>query len=141
MRAMRGAIVLMLAVWPCGCSSQANPSRRADAETSYIKAIEALEQHDYGLAIAAFTEALEAEGLEVDDLLDAYIQRALCSARLGEFDAAHADLDAAAEGPAEMDVVHAARSFVFQKQGRANEAAQQLNQARRINPGIQPFTD
>ena len=141
MRALLGTIVLMLTVWLCGCSSQVAPDKRANAETAYGEAIEALEQHDYGLAKTRLTEALEAGGLRADQLIDAYIQRAVCLARLGEFEAAHADLDAAAQGPADMDVVYAARSFVFAKEGRASEAAAKLNQARAINPQIKPFED
>ena len=140
---MLRAVVLVLTVCLCGCSSQEADlaGQRQDTQASYDAAIEALEKHDYGLAETRLTEAIEGGGLRIDQLVDAYIQRAVCYARLGKFEAAHADLDQIEGGAPDLDVVYAARSFVFQKEGRTSEAAAKLNQARRLNPRVQTFED
>ena len=141
MRSLGWALVLPLVVCLCSCSSdEVDPSTLRDSQSAYDQAIEALEKHDYGLAKTRLDEAIAAGGLRVDSYVDAHIQRAICLAQVGQFDAAHKDLDTISQG-AEMGRLHAVRSFVYRKEGRQGEADAEMNRARAINGTIQPIPD
>ena len=142
MRAKCWALILPLGLCLCSCSSNAiDPDAVRDAQGAYDEALEALEAHDYGLARRRLDTAIEGAGLRPDQYVDAYFQRTICLAQLGEFDAAEKDLEFLAQGAPEMERVHVARSFVLRKQGRQAEADAEMSRARAINATVQPIPD
>ena len=124
-------VLLVLA----GCSRGGpSPDTRADAQTAFDAAIHAYSGKQYEPANESFTQALESPGLNADQYVAAYTQRAIARAHLKQFVGAHADLDLATEGAADMAQVHLARAFVLEQEGNSNQARQEFNKARRLNP-------
>ncbi len=81
--------------------------------------------------------AIGAGGLQPDAYGDALIKRAIAQAHLGQYEAAHAALDRAEPGAPDLASVHAARSFVFKRQGNEESAGREFAQAKALNPRVQ----
>jgi len=125
-----------------GCNSSGRQaSKRELAYRLVQEANAALEKHQYQEARAKFSQAIDTGGLNVDIYINATIQRAICAATLGDFEAAYADLDRMEQGAPNLDVVYAARSFVLAKQGKKKEAKAVWAKARRFNRKVKPFGD
>lgn len=118
----------------CGGSPAIDADSLASAQQSYDQAIEAIGEGDHEAAATLLDAALEpGGGLPPDIYSDARIQRAVCFARLERFEEAHADLDVASQGAADMASVHVARSFVFKKEGKNADSASEMSAAKKIN--------
>lgn len=136
------ALLVILAGMPLafGCSSrEADPRTVQEAQKAYDDSLVALENGEYQRAAELLTVAIDNATLSADAYSDAMIKRAICCAKLGKFDEAHADLDEAERG-AHEDQAHAARSFVYGKQGKSNESRAAMIRARKLNPAIEPFS-
>ena len=64
--------------------------------------------------------------------------QAFLESQSAELDAAHEILDQLAQGAPDMARVHAMRAFVYEKQGNATAASQEMTQAREDNPRVEP---
>jgi hypothetical protein len=135
----RYACVALLAVSLAGCSKQADPAAMAAAQKSLDAAQAALAEKNLNEASPLLTAAIESGVLSPGDAAAALIDRAVCLARVGMFDLAHDDLDAAKAAP--LDDVHAARSFVFAEEGKPSEAEAVFQKARQINPSVQRIAE
>lgn len=129
--------VFLFVVSLFGCDSnrtKINADTLASAQHSFDQAIAAMADGDHESAAALLDAALiPGGGLPADIYTDARVNRAICFARLDRFDEAHADLDVAAQGAADMATVHVARSFVFKKEGKTSESASEMSAAKKIN--------
>jgi len=123
----------------CGDKTQKTAERREVAGQAYDEALDAFQNRDFAGARELFTQAIEVDALHGDRIAPAHIMRAVSAAHEGDFAAAHDDLDRMEGGAPEMDQVHAARSFVFAQEGKANEARAAWNEARKFNPRVRQF--
>ncbi len=114
----------------CGTGEPAN------SQATFEEVMEVMDTGDYAAAEEAWSSALKGGGLGAGHYGDALIYRAACRAKLGDFDAAHADLDMAGEMAPHMDRVLAARAFVYTQQGKESEASAAIKKARRINRDV-----
>lgn len=127
-------VVLMAAA---GCGS--GRGRVEDSQASLDEATKAMEAGDFTAAEEALSSAIEKGGLGPDRYGDALALRAVCRGHLGQFETAHADLDMAEQIAPNLDVVLAARSFVFSKEGKTRDAQDAMKKARKINRDVKPF--
>lgn len=134
------AALLFVVILLSGCDG-ASTAQRADAQSSLDAASEAAQRKDYVAAEAAWTRAIEIGSLNPDQYVKAHLQRAICRARNKKFSEALADLDTIRDVAPNMDEYHAARSFVLGKQGNDVLSRAEMQQARRLNPAIQPIKD
>jgi tetratricopeptide (TPR) repeat protein len=119
-----------------GCAGQQDASQIQQAESAYLRGLVAEESGAHAAARSLYRQAVERGGLQVDEYVDCYIRLALCEARLENFDDAHQALDAVAEGASDMARLHAARAFVFRRQGKTDEAQAEEQRARQLNPRV-----
>ena len=96
-------------------------------------------QGDWVTAEKMYSESMASGGLNPDLYVDVLLQRAVCRANLSDFENAHADLDMASQGAASVERVHVARAFVFQSQGKIDDANEQMSLAREIDPSVEPI--
>lgn len=132
-------LIAVAAVAGCGTSQRSADDARA-ASASYEEAVEAFNAGDAQVAADKLTSVIEAR-LDPDQFGSAVVRRAVCYAKLGEFEKAHADLDRAAGGAPNVDEIHAARSYVLTKEGKQSEADKEWRKARQVNSTIAKFTD
>ena len=113
------AVVCSASLVGCNSKKPIDADTLASAQTSYDSAVVKIEEEDYDAAASLLDAALApGGGLPPDIYTMARIERAKCFARLERFDEAHADLDVAAQGSANMALVHVARAFVFKGEGK-----------------------
>jgi Tfp pilus assembly protein PilF len=132
-------IVLGAALVGCNTAAKRNLSRE-EAAQAYTDGTAALESRDFTTAVEKLTLALEGGWLGYITAT-AYTQRAIANAALGNYDAALADLDVAEQGEGESAETLVARSYVFEKQGKQQEAKTAWNQARRLNRSVKKIED
>ena len=131
--ALRIGLLLVAGTPILGCGSSARQEQsRETAAQSYRTGISALESRDYDSAVEHLTAALESGWLGYSTTA-AYTLRAIAQASLGNYDAAHSDLDKAEEGEGASLDTHVARTYVFEKQGQQKEAREAWSQARRLD--------
>ena len=143
-RCIAGLAVTWLALlMGCGDSGKViDPTTLADAQNSYDMAMDEIAAKNTEEALTHLDVALQpGAGLPADIYVDARIQRAICLARVDRFADAHADLDNASEGAGDMSAVHAARSFVFSKEGKGTESKQAMRDAKKINKSVSRIRD
>ena len=131
-KAVGSAFTVGLLVLLAGCGPQANPEKTADAQAAFDAGLEAFDEGNAEESVAQLTTALEIGGLSPDQFAESRIKRAISNARLGQFAAAHADLDIAEQGAA-LDEVYIARSYVFEKEGKKRESSTAWSEARKLN--------
>ncbi len=135
---MRAMLVLSIA----GCNSSSQlASNREVAYQAFSAADTAFESKQYQEAKDQFTQAIDSGGLIIDVYIDAVIKRAVCSATMDDFAAAHADLDKMEQGAPNLDEVLAARSYVLSKQGKKKAAKAAWTKAKRINRRVKSFEE
>ena len=137
--------LLVLVVFPvllagCGGNQAADPEVFISAQTALKQGMEAYEAKDYQAAVTNLDTAVTGGGLLPDLYADALLKRAECNARLGNFPAAHEDLDKAARG-ADMAEVYRVRHFVFEKEGNSAESRKALTAGKKINSRLKPIVD
>ena len=132
----------LLAVPIAGCSTgtpeEVIESRKA-AQKAFDDALQAVSSKDFVAAKTLLDQAIDSGKLYHDAISPAHINRAICSAMAGDFESAHADLDKMERGAPNLDEIFAARSFVFQKQGKTREAKAAWAKARRVNRYVRKF--
>jgi tetratricopeptide (TPR) repeat protein len=131
--------LILITAFPA-CRRQANPAVYQESQQAFDAGLKASAEGRYEAAIEQLGAALEGGGLLPDSYSTALLERAICLARLGRFQEAHADLEIAAGGAA-ADEIHRARSFVFAKEGKTVESDSEFREARRLNPSIQRIVD
>ncbi len=124
----------------CGGSSQSRVELRKSAQEAFKAAEAAFAGKDFSAAEKEYTAALEG-GLHIDHLDTAGVKRAVSRAELGDLDQAMADLVEWEQNAMEMDLVYAAQSYVFEKQGKTKESRAAWKKARRINRRVRKFGD
>jgi len=144
MKLLKFIVVALLALPIVGCSGGSSEkvieSRQA-AQKSYDEALQAIANKDYASAKPLLDQALSSGRLYGDMISPAYISRAICSAAVGDFSAAHADLDEMEKGAPNLDDVFAARSYVLEKQGKTKAAKAAWSKARRMNRYVKKIVD
>jgi len=133
--------LLMLAAFGCGAPGEEHEDARRSAYANYNEGLAAFASKDYATAEAKLTAAIEARGLNPDVKCDAVVKRAICWVKSGKYNEALADLDSLGAGASNMDQIHAARSYIYKKQGKAAESRTELIKAKRLNPAVQEFKD
>jgi tetratricopeptide (TPR) repeat protein len=133
-------MVLVVSIAGCNSSSQLASNREFAYQASRAADI-AFESRQYQQARDQFTQAIDSGGLVIDVYVSAVIRRAICSAALDDFSAAHADLDLMEQGAPNLDEVFAARSYVLNQQGKKKAAKAAWAKARQINRGVEQFKD
>jgi Tfp pilus assembly protein PilF len=140
-RTIRLSMLLVAGATIQGCGSPAKQAQtRETAAQSYQAGVSALENRDYSGAKENLTLALESGHLGYVTT-NAFMKRAIANAALGDFDAAHADLDTATKGEGETAEIFSARTYVFEKQGKSTEAKAAWNQARKLDRGVKRIDD
>ena len=134
------ATLLLLVVVGCGSSKQVAIDRRS-AQQAFDEGVASFAKKDYEPAMMHLDHALETPGLYPDLFTEAHVKRAICAAALGDIPSAIAELDEMARIAPELDLVYAARSYVFAKQGKKKAAKAAWVKARRINRAVEKFTD
>ncbi len=133
------AIVLTCAI---GCGSKPlDETVAADSAAAYQQAMEAYDAEEYAASSDLLDAALADAGLPPDIYVDALIKRAICRARTERYDEALTDLQEAEQGPINLAVVHATRSYVFRKQGKKAESRSELAAAKKIDRRIRALKD
>lgn len=123
-------LVIVLGATLVGCSAEGKRKlSREEAAQAYTDGTAALENRDFTTAVEKLNLALEGGWLGYNTV-NAYIQRAIANAALGNYDAALADLDIAEKGEGETAETLVARSYVWEKQGKKDQANQAWNKAR-----------
>lgn len=142
MNTIRLAFLLSIGscVLGCGGSSQSREDIRKTAQESFNAAETSFEGKDYTAAEKEYTVALGG-GLNIDYLDKAAVKRAICRAEMGDIDQATADLNEWEQKALQLDLVYAAQSYVFEKQGKSKEAREAWNKAKRINKNVQKLGD
>jgi tetratricopeptide (TPR) repeat protein len=134
-------VMLMLVIAVVGCGPKPMEADViASAQAAYTKAMDAYQQKNYAEAGELFTTAISGGGVNADQYGEALLARAVCRAKLGDYEGALADVDTAAQG-ADPAQVHVTRSFIFAKQGRTSDANTELTAARRLNRSVRPIDD
>jgi len=121
-------IVVGAALVGCNAAEKKKLSRE-EAGQAFTDGTAALESRDFTTAVEKLTLALEGGWLGYTTA-NAYLQRAIANAALGNYDAALADLDVAEQGEGETAETLVARTYVFEKQGKQREAKQAWSKAR-----------
>jgi tetratricopeptide (TPR) repeat protein len=131
--------LLCLAIWTiAGCGAAPSFVPRESAKASLQQGREALAKGNFAEADSALRSAIDSRGLQPDDLCDAMTLRSRALAQLDRFDEAHALLDQAAQGAADLAAIHATRAEVFRRQGKAALADRAFADAKKLNPQIRP---
>lgn len=126
----------MLGAALVGCdSAEKRKLSREEASQAYTDGTAALESRDFSTAVEKLTLALEGGWLGYSTV-NAYVQRAIANAALGNYDAANADLDMAEQGEGETVETLVARSYIFEKQGNEREAKLVWSKARRWDRNV-----
>lgn len=137
-----GTLVLLALSVGCGSDQTIDPDKLADAQASYDAAIDEIAGGNSDVALELLDRALEpGAGLSPDISVDARIHRAICLARVERTAEAHADLDSAAEGAGDMSAVHAARAFVFAKEGKDTESKSAMRTAKKIKRTVKRIVE
>jgi tetratricopeptide (TPR) repeat protein len=136
---IRETIILVGLLAAAGCGAQRNTANFAYAELAYQTALEHYQAKDYDKACESFRAAVDDGGLIVDEYVNAQLLLAVCEARLGNVEAAHAAIDAVADGAPDLARLHAARAFVYEKEQKLAEARFERRLARRENPRVAFF--
>jgi Tfp pilus assembly protein PilF len=134
--ALRSIFVVVIGIC-IGCGESEQALHRMNSADSMRFGLESYASKNYADAHKHLTDALTIGGLHADAYAEVLVKRAVASAHLKQFDAALEDLDRASQGAPQMDVIHAARAFVFQCQGNREAATTEFAVAKRINPSIQ----
>ena len=121
-----------------GCGARAiDADALTQAQESYDQALVAFQAGDHEGALTSLDVALApGNGLPPDLYTDALVKRALCHARLEQFESALADLEIAEQGSSDLSTVHAARAYVFNKQGDSSAAKIEMAAAKKLNRKI-----
>ena len=127
---------LLLVAVGIGCQKQAAPDVFANSQNSYAEAQTLIQNKEYEAAVELLTAAITGGGLDPEFFGQARLQRATCLARLGRYQEAYADLEIAAQGAA-PDQVHLVRCFVYEKEGKKSEAADEFRKAKSFNRLLQ----
>lgn len=137
-----GLALLFVAVC-LGCSSPAEKLEdvRLASSVAFNEATTAFNARDYTKAEAAFNVSLQPGGLMSDQYCEAVVKRAVCFAANGKVEAALTELDELGLAASNLDAVHAARSYIFTKQGKVADSRAAFAKARRLNPLVQEFKD
>lgn len=128
---------LLLAALIAGCGPDAPD--RTQVQESMNTGLAAFTEGRFADAERALTAAISTGGLSPDQVVDAYVHRAVCRASLGDTKNAHADLDAAEQGAPNLDLVLSARAFVLDREGNVTAARESLAKARALNPQVKTF--
>ncbi len=141
MNRLCGMVLPLVMLGGCG-GKTIDPELVTSSQEAYHQAVLAVRAGDDEKAIAFLDTALSNGGVLAPDMYEeALVHRAVCLARSGRFDDAHVDLDAAAQGAADMASVHIARSYVYRKQGKASESRAAALTAKKINPRVKTLRD
>jgi Tfp pilus assembly protein PilF len=122
-----------------GCSAPDHSAQRAAAQRQLDAGIQAWESADLAHAEQQLTPAIRSGSLDSDQYVEGLLMRALVRAALGKYRQAHADLDRAQEGAAQLDRVFAIRAYILQGEGQPEAARRAMEQAREVNPGAVPY--
>ena len=131
--------IALIAAFTTGCSNSTSldvVESRQNTQENFDLAIQKLANGEHAAAKELLDSAISSGNLYIDYLTNAYINRAICSAVAGDFAAAHADLDLIEQGPVDLDKLWAARSFVYEKEGKASQAKAAWTKARKHNRGV-----
>jgi len=139
-------VKLLLLLWllsavTAGCQKGTDPQAVSHASVSYEEATKLFQARKFEEAAAAYAAAMSGGVLNVDSYCDAATRRAECLARQGQFDQAHQLLQDMEKGAPNLADVHITRCFVFEKQGKASEANDQLRLARQYDPAIEKIAE
>jgi len=138
---LRTGLVIVLGTAIVGCGSPARQAQsRQTAAASYAEGVTALESRDYSGAVEHLSAALESGWLGYSTI-PAYAKRAIANAALGNYDAAHADLDTASQGEGDTAEIHVVRTYVFEKQGKAKEAKAAWYEAKKLDRRAKKIKD
>ncbi len=128
---------LAIAFVGCGPKRTIDESLLANAQASFDGAVKAEAVGQSDEAIRLLDLALQpSAGLSPDVAVEAHILRAIVLARVGRTTDAHADLNIAAEGAGDMSAVHAARAYIFAKEGNEKDSKIEMSKARRLNKRV-----
>ncbi len=129
-------LFLLLSMATGGCQKGTDPQAVSHASVSYEEATKLFQARKFEEAAAAYASAMRGGVLNVDSYCDAATRRAECLARLGQFDEAHQLLQDMEKGAPNLADVHITRCFVFEKQGNASQANDQLRLAHQYDSAI-----
>ena len=114
----------------------------ATSQEAYDNALVEIEGGNSEAALELLDVALQpGGGLTPDIHADARVQRAVVRARLDQLEDAHADLDVAEQGAADMSAVYVARSYVFSKEGKSKESKAEMSKAKKLRRGVKAIRD
>ena len=134
---LHGAIACVGAL--AGCAENPRAAQRANTQEALIAGLAAFDTNDFERASQLLDVAISSGTLQPDALAQASTKRAISLAYHLQFVEAHAVLDRVASGAPDQSEVHAARAFIFRRQGDTTAADRQFAEARRQNPRIKPF--
>jgi tetratricopeptide (TPR) repeat protein len=132
----------LLVALAIGCSGAADSrtDARRDAHAAFTAGAQALAAGQYEQALDELSAAVAAGGLNPDAFAAAELQLALALGGLGRYAEAYERLERLEAGAPNVDEVHAARSAVLAREGKAAEAQAELAQARQINRAVRTFS-
>ena len=135
-------VCLLLGLIASGCSSKPDMvSLQDQAEQLVARADEATKQNSFQEAHDLYTQALRSGGVGRDKMPEICRKRLIVGAKIGEFEEAEIDLQAIFELASTPAEGLSLQSFLFKKQGKLAEAKKLLQQAKRIDPKIQPVDE
>jgi tetratricopeptide (TPR) repeat protein len=137
-RILKGAVLVTSTFgipWAVGCGDAAiSQTTVATAQEAFDRGSAELEVGQFEAARASFDSALTHGGLNADVYVEALLNRSIALSAIGQYDGAEVDIDLAEQGATDIDQVHLARAFLFQRKGDQAAADRELAEARRINP-------
>lgn len=125
--------IICTALVGCGGTSEDVIESRKAGQQAYDNALQSMAAKDYAAAKEQLETAIKHGRLQLDVKATAYTKLAACQAATGDISAAHATLDDLQQQAPNMDEVFAARSFVFQQEGKTKQAKAAWAKARRMN--------
>ncbi|MGL4462033.1 MAG: hypothetical protein ACRDD1_08775 [Planctomycetia bacterium] len=120
----------------CGRSPKTESTIR-DAQSLYYKAVADDGGTDAGEVIDELSKAIQAGGLNPDQVADAHLKRGVAYARQGKADEALKDVEIGAQNSNELEV-REARGQVFAILGKKTESEAEYKAAKLINPKFIP---
>jgi tetratricopeptide (TPR) repeat protein len=135
---LRTSLTVTLFVSLIGCGGSSASVNRESATKAYRAGLAAFEQQNYQATLENLTIAIGSGYLNPDLSIDALAKHAVANAALGNFDSANVDLERMKNAP-DQSLFWAAKAFVLTKRGDTAEAAAALQQAKRLNPNLEPF--
>lgn len=133
----RPTVAVLVAALLLGCGRPDNIEGLPVAQSAYDEGMAAEARGAYADAEASLTRAIDGRALDSDQLVEAYLHRAVCRARQSKHDEAMQDVAVIFEQAPQPERALVVRAFIHRRRGDENAAYADETAARARDPNVE----